>query len=219
MKEKVHLLPSLPQLLVDTRLSRVTAPAIAAFSRIERQRRLRILRVLVRNGQLTVGKHTYGIPKIYVAHPSDRVEIGAFCSVGPDVTLVPGGTHAIHGPSTFPLGRRLVGSDVDYSAPRGPIEIGHDCWLGTGSMILSGVTLGIGTVVAAGAVVTRSTEPHSIVAGVPARVIGRRFDAETSRRVLDSEWWTWPEDQLMDLIPILTAPHPGEFLSFLSQKQ
>lgn len=73
-----------------------------------------------------------------------------------------------------------------------PTVIGHDVWIGAQAIIIAGVTIGTGAVVAANAVVTRDIAPYEIVAGVPARKIKYRFDEPTRHRLLKSAWWELP---------------------------
>ena len=80
-----------------------------------------------------------------------------------------------------------------------PVVIGNDVWIGNRAMIMGGVTIGEGAIVAAGAVVTRDVPPYVIVGGVPARVIGRRFDDETITAVRASEWWRYDLADMGDL--------------------
>lgn len=74
--------------------------------------------------------------------------------------------------------------------------LGHDCWVGHGAIIKPEVTLGIGAIVASGAVVTRDVAPFMIVAGVPAKPIRARFSDAVAGRLLALAWWDWPHDQL-----------------------
>lgn len=76
------------------------------------------------------------------------------------------------------------------------ITIGHDVWIGHGAIILPGVTVGNGAVVGAGAVVSKNVEPYTIVAGVPAKPIRRRFSEETAARMDALSWWDWEHDGL-----------------------
>lgn len=76
------------------------------------------------------------------------------------------------------------------------VTIGHDTWLGHGSTVLPGVTVGDGATVGAGAVVTRDVAPYTVVAGVPARTVRRRFDEATAERLVSMAWWDWPHEQL-----------------------
>lgn len=74
--------------------------------------------------------------------------------------------------------------------------LGHDCWIGHGAIIMPEVTLGIGAIAAAGAVVTRDVPPFMIVAGVPARPVRARFSDAVIERLLALAWWDWPHDRL-----------------------
>ena len=76
------------------------------------------------------------------------------------------------------------------------VTVGHDVWLGHGSTLLPGVSVGNGSVVGAGAVVSRDVEPYTIVGGVPARVIRRRFDEAIGERLDRLAWWDWSHAQL-----------------------
>ncbi|KPQ06123.1 MAG: Acetyltransferase (isoleucine patch superfamily) [Rhodobacteraceae bacterium HLUCCA12] len=75
-------------------------------------------------------------------------------------------------------------------------SLGHDCWVGHGAIVMPEVTLGIGAVAAAGAVVTRDVAPFMIVAGVPARPVRARFPDRVIARLLALAWWNWPHDRL-----------------------
>jgi lipopolysaccharide biosynthesis protein len=91
----------------------------------------------------------------------------------------------------------------DFHASRGDVVIGHDVWLGSGCMILSGVTIGPGAVVAARAVVTRDVPPYAVVAGNPARVVRHRFDAATVKALVAAAWWDLPHADVTRLVPLL----------------
>ena len=90
--------------------------------------------------------------------------------------------------------------------------IGHDVWLGSGAMILSGVTIGHGAVVAAHALVTKDVPPYAIVGGNPARIIRYRFDDRTVSALLASAWWDLPKDQVAGLIPLLQSDRIPELV-------
>lgn len=86
-----------------------------------------------------------------------------------------------------------VENDTDFFAHRHSriAHIGHDTWIGHGAVIRPEITVGHGAVVAAGAVVTRDVAPYEIVAGVPAKPLKRRFDAQTAERLMALAWWDW----------------------------
>lgn len=133
----------------------------------------------------------------------DRLLIGPFCAIGRGVQIIMNGaTHAMGGFSTFPFNifgnGWEVGFDPDtWSAEnRGDTVIGPDVWIGTEAMILPGVHIGAGAIIAARAVVTADVPPYAVVGGNPARVLRHRFDADTVARLLAVAWWDWPRDRL-----------------------
>ena len=124
---------------------------------------------------VTVGNGTYG--ELDVRHfgtPAERVVIGNYCSIGPECVFMTGGEHRYDGVSTYPF-RVKLGLCDNESITRGPIVLEDDVWLGFRCTVMSGVTIGRGAVVAAGAVVTKDVPPYAIVGGVPAKVIKYRF--------------------------------------------
>lgn len=76
------------------------------------------------------------------------------------------------------------------------VTIGHDVWIGHGATVLPGVTVGDGAVIGAGAVVSRDVEPYTIVGGVPAKTIRRRFEPEVAARMRKLAWWDWDHEYL-----------------------
>lgn len=86
--------------------------------------------------------------------------------------------------------------DRDFFADRRAdrVIIGNDCWIGHAAIILPGVIVGDGAVVAAGAVVSRNVAPYTVVGGVPARPIRKRFSDAIAEKLQRIAWWDWPED-------------------------
>lgn len=132
--------------------------------------------------KVTVGKLTYGsIHAISYGGNSEFLKIGNCCSIADEVTFLLGGGHRLDCVSTFPFRGKLVG-DVE-AMTKGPIVFEDDVWIGYGATVLSGVTLGKGSVVGAGALVCGDVPSYAIVAGIPAKVIRYRFDDETRARL------------------------------------
>lgn len=123
-----------------------------------------------------VGNGTYG--GIYVLNdvPTQKLIIGSFCSIADEVLFLLGADHRLDYISTYPYKYRILHSTPYEAVSKGNIIIGDDVWIGHRAIILSGVTIGQGAVVAAGAVVAKDVPPYAVVAGVPAKVIKYRFE-------------------------------------------
>jgi acetyltransferase-like isoleucine patch superfamily enzyme len=153
---------------------------------------------------VTVGRHTYGYCKntFRIFMHDARIEVGAFCSIGPEVRILAGSEHIMTRATTFPLNALLFdpeGGNAEDAIDKGTTVVGNDVWLGLGAIVLSGVTVGHGAVVGAGAVVSQPVAPYAVVAGNPARVVRYRFDDETCNRLLAVGWWDWPDDEIRAL--------------------
>ena len=126
----------------------------------------------------------------------DHLTIGAFCAIAYRAQIfMNGGTHAMAGFSTFPFNIFGHGWEAGFdpatwaAARKGDTVIGPDVWIGDDALILPGVTIGAGAIVAARSVVTKDVPPYGIVAGNPARLVRRRFDEATTERLLAVAWW------------------------------
>lgn len=125
--------------------------------------------------KVKVGNYTYGPLNIMCWNDEkEHLSIGSFCSIASGVVFILGGNHNMNSISTFPFRHFLYG-DNSEAFTKGEIIIGDDVWIGTNSIVLSGVTIGQGSVVAAGSVVTKSFPPYSVIGGNPARLIKKRF--------------------------------------------
>lgn len=147
-----------------------------------------------------IGRHTYVGGRTHCRNAT----IGSFCSIACDV-LIGLGIHPTDRVSTHPafysasrLNRKGLSSyHVDHSVIEyRPVLIGHDVWVGARAIVMDGVSIGTGAVVASAAVVTRDVPPYAIVAGVPARVIGWRRDEAERVRLLRSCWWERSDEWL-----------------------
>lgn len=124
---------------------------------------------------VSIGKKTYGILNVINHSDEYRLIVGNYCSIAPEVLFIVCGDHAINKISTFPFKAHCI--DNSYEAcSKGNIEIKDDVWIGARATILSGVTIGQGAVVASGSIVTHDVPPYSVVAGIPAKVIKKRFN-------------------------------------------
>ena len=142
----------------------------------------------------------------------DKLKIGKFCSIACGAKfLFTSGNHSMQSLSTytFPIFYEewgLDGKDIRSAWDnKGNIVIENDVWIGYEAVILSGVTIGDGAIVGARAVVTKDVPPYTIVAGVPARPIRKRFDEETIAKLQALRWWDWDEERLKRCIPAIQA--------------
>lgn len=166
-----------------------------------------------------LGDHSYGAPKVrFPDAPGAGLSIGSYCSFSDGVELFLGGNHRWDWVTTYPFSGLKdlwpeAPATTDHHASRGPVEIGHDVWFGSGAVVLSGVTIGTGAVIAARAVVTKDVPPYAIVAGNPARLIRLRFDEATVAALLASRWWELPRQSVARLIPLLQSTDVTGFLT------
>ncbi len=177
----------------------------------------------ISNPNIRVGEHSY-YSGYYHGHPFehcvrylapdrddvDKLIIGRYCSVGSGAVFVMAGNqgHRTDWISTYPFFYQphpAFAGATDAWQPAGDTRVGNDVWIGSEAMILPGIQIGDGAVIAARAVVTRDVPPYAIVAGNPARVIRHRFNEEQVARLLEMAWWDWPEAQLQTAMPLLCS--------------
>lgn len=133
----------------------------------------------------------------------DRLIIGKFCSIACGAKfLFNSANHSLTSLSTYPfpiffeewgLDRGQVTRAWDH---KGDIVIGNDVWIGYEAVILAGVTIGDGAIIGTRAVVTKDVPPYTIVGGVPAKPIRKRFPDDTIAALLALRWWNWPEERI-----------------------
>ena len=133
----------------------------------------------------------------------DQLHIGDYVQIAAGVKIIMGGnqTHNTAFISTYPF------SDVEALRrsyrPAGDTRIGNDVWLGMDAMIMPGVTIGDGAIIAARALVSQDVPPYAMVAGTPARVIRMRFEKDEIARLQALAWWEWPDEQVQALLPLI----------------
>ncbi len=135
----------------------------------------------------------------------DRLVIGKFCSIACGAKfLFNAANHSLCSLSSypFPIFFEEWGLEPDpVSIARawdnhGDILVGNDVWIGFEAVILAGVSIGDGAIIGSRAVVTKDVPPYTIVGGVPAKPIRRRFDNEIISKLLALRWWDWPEEKI-----------------------
>ncbi|MEW6642239.1 MAG: chloramphenicol acetyltransferase [Pseudomonadota bacterium] len=134
--------------------------------------------------------------------------IGKFCSIAAMTRINPG-NHPMHRATQSHFTYRSSayfpgeGDDADFFDWRRDhhVEINHDVWIGHGAIVLPGRQIGVGAVIAAGAIVTKDVAAYTIVAGNPARPVRRRFTEATAERLLALQWWDWEHEALRVALP------------------
>lgn len=142
----------------------------------------------IRDG-VSIGKFTYISPKCSIFN---NVSIGNYCSIGYGVSIAP-----FEHPSSFlTTSPKIYKSDCIQNQLKWPNDdvlfkttIDNDVWIGSNVIILQGVHISNGAIIAAGAVVTRDVPPYEIWGGIPARCIKKRFDQSMINELIRSEWW------------------------------
>ena len=147
----------------------------------------------------------------------DKLRIGKFCSIACGAKfLFNSANHALSSLSTYPfpiffeewgLEKEDVAEAWDN---KGDIIIGNDVWIGYEAVILAGVTIGDGAIIGTRAVVTKDVPPYTIVGGVPAKPIKKRFSDETISELLDIQWWNWPEEKIARNISAIQSGNIGQ---------
>ena len=135
-----------------------------------------------------VGNKTYGDLNIISFNNKTKLSIGSFCSLAQDVHFLLDAEHPIHNISTFPFQVAILAEKEGEAFSKGDIVVDDDVWFGFGAVIMSGVHIGQGAVVAAGSVVTKNVPPYAIVAGVPAKVIRYRFPQSVIDELLEIDY-------------------------------
>lgn len=133
----------------------------------------------------------------------DKLIIGKFCSIACGAKFIfNSANHTLSSISTypFPIFFEEWGLNIkDVAAAwdnKGDVIIGNDVWIGYEAVIMAGVTVGDGAIIGTRAVVTKDVPPYTIVGGVPAKPIRKRFDNETLDELLKIRWWDWPEEKI-----------------------
>ncbi|MCK1796939.1 CatB-related O-acetyltransferase [Streptomyces sp. XM4193] len=174
--------------------------------------RVVLLKPLVTSPLIEVGEFSYyddsGDPTAFERHNvlyhygPEKLVIGRFCALGEGVRfLMNGANHRLDGPSAypFPIMGASWGDHFDLLTGlegRGDTVVGHDVWLGYRAMVMPGVRIGHGAIVAAGSVVVQDVPDYGVVGGNPARLIRHRHSESDIRRLLELAWWDWPLEHL-----------------------
>lgn len=191
------------------------------------------LNAVIKDPQIEVGDYT--IYNDFVANPllfeknnvlyhypihREKLIIGKFCSIACSTKfLFNCANHTLKSLSTytFPLFYEeweLEKSNITTAWDnKGDIVIGNDVWIGYEAVIMAGVHIGDGAIIAARAVVTKDVPPYTIVGGTPAKEIRKRFDAEVIQQLLMLKWWDWSADNIRQCLPYIMEGKINELLT------
>lgn len=144
-----------------------------------------------------IGDFSYIGPSARVIHAT----IGKYCSIAGEA-CVGMGSHPIDYVSSSPIfiskrnGTGFSWVNDSHFDEYKPVEIGNDVWIGSRAMVMGGLRIGDGAVIAAGAIVTKDVPPYAVVGGVPAKIIKYRFDEQTIKKLEKLQWWNLPIEEL-----------------------
>ena len=198
----------------------MTIPAKTIYPRTG-DRQTVYLDAVVKNPNISVGAYTmyndfvndpvdFETNNVLYHYPinGDRLQIGKFCSIACGAKFIfTSANHTMGSLSTYPFPLffeewGLPISEVTMAWDnKGDIVVGNDVWIGYEAVIMSGVHIGDGAIIGTRAVVTKDVGPYTIVGGVPAKPIRKRFDGETVEKLLKLRWWDLPPDVLGKVLP------------------
>ncbi|MCR5260867.1 MAG: glycosyltransferase [Candidatus Gastranaerophilales bacterium] len=153
--------------------------------------------------KVSVGNYSYGNINMYHSgEGEEKLIIGNFCSIAPDVTFLLASEHSYKHLSTYPFKVKFSGKENEASS-KGSIIVKDDVWIGYGSIIMSGVTLGQGAIIGAGSIVTNDVPPYAIVAGSPAKLIKYRFSEDIIEKLKQVDFGCLTREKMQTLMQYL----------------
>lgn len=191
----------------------MTGPSPDSLYPIKDYDKLVFLKNFVKASNIFVGDYTYFDDRRYGADKFEennvlynydfskvKLVIGKFCAIAAETRFLMTGNHKLDAISTYPFpifghGWETAFEILDLPV-KGDIIIGHDVWLGYDSLVMNGVTIGNGAIIATRAVVVKDVPAYSIVAGNPAKVVKMRFDDKTIERLQKIAWWDWSIEKI-----------------------
>lgn len=129
-----------------------------------------------------------------------HITIGKYCQVGADVALH-ASNHPMNHMTTY-INQNLFNGELKTLKQENKITIGNDVWIGHGVIVVGNVTIGNGAILAAGSVVTKDVKSYTVIAGVPAKEIKKRFSAAIIQEIEALQWWDKSEEELEKIKPL-----------------
>lgn len=193
------------------------------------QDRVVFLKPLIESDKIIVGDYTYyddpDHPTEFVtrnvlyAYGPEKLVIGRYCALATGTRFImAGANHPTIGASTFPFtifGGEWAQRTLDVFArieSRGDTVVGNDVWLGYRSLVMPGVTIGDGAIIAAGSVVTADVPPYTVVGGNPAKPIRQRFTDTEVAQLLAAAWWDWPVELVTEHAHTIMTGTPADIV-------
>lgn len=183
--------------------------------------RVCFLKSVIRSPNIQVGNYTYyddpngptGFEhnNVLYNYGPEKLVIGKFCAIATGVKFIMNGAnHKLDGISTYPFpilghGWEVAMAQMLNLPSRGDTIVGNDVWIGLESVIMPGVTIGDGAVIAAKSVVVKDVAPYTIVGGNPAKVIKQRFKDPAIKQLLQIQWWNWTIDKITRNLALIMA--------------
>lgn len=151
---------------------------------------------------VSIGSFTYGVLNIYSLYiqSSEKLNIGNFVSIAPNVQFLLGANHQTDTITTYPLYSRFIEYDKIDALSKGEITIEDEVWLGTNTIVFSGVNIGKGAIIASGSIVTKDVPPYSIYGGNPAKLIKMRFSEDIIKEFLEFNLMDIPTEKIKENI-------------------
>lgn len=185
------------------------------------------LKPLVKNPQIEIGEYTYYDDPHHATEfeqrnvlynfGAEKLVIGRYCALAEGVRFImSGANHNMAGVSTFPFtifggawGEKTL--DIALGAPsRGDTVVGNDVWIGYQSLIMPGVRIGNGAIIAAGSVVVADVPAYGIVGGNPARLLKKRYSDAEIELLERIAWWDWPVEKVTEHVRVIMSGTPSE---------
>lgn len=191
--------------------------------------RLCFLKNIITNPNIEVGDYTYYDDfesvynfkknvKYHFDFVGDKLIIGKFCMIASGVTFIMNGAnHLTESISSYPFA--IFGNDWQNAMDKkqypnkGNTVVGNDVWLGYNAVIMPGVNIGDGAIIAANATVAQNVEPYTIVGGNPAKPIRKRFSQQHIEALMKLQWWHWPVEKITKYVNVLTGNNIDELLA------
>lgn len=172
----------------------------------------------VNTDKVSVENYTYGNISMYHSGNGDeKLTIGNYCSIAPEVTFLLSSEHGYKNISTYPFKVKFLGEENEAGS-KGSITVGDDVWIGYGAIIMSGVSLGQGAIIGAGSLVTKDVPPYAIVAGNPAKILKYRFEPAVIEKLMTIDFSELSKEKIKKLSEYiyteLTSENIDEIIKF-----